>query len=137
MEWYRNAIPSGEYWNILANCVVGRYEPGSGSKFYYLKDHLGSTRAVVNSSGTVVEAHDYAEGIPLDYPFGLLMPGRDYQSGSETKEKFTGKERDSETGWDWFNPGRYYVPALGRWISIAPFLVKNSPRNRNRVMNVF
>ena len=31
-----------------------------------------------------------------DFPFGLLMPGRDYQSGSETKEKFTGKEWDEE-----------------------------------------
>ncbi|RMG79144.1 MAG: hypothetical protein D6707_08685, partial [Bacteroidetes bacterium] len=43
-----------KYWNILANGVVGRYEPGSGEKFYYLKDHLGSTRTVVNGSGTVV-----------------------------------------------------------------------------------
>ncbi len=77
-----------KYWNILANGVVGR-RAASGEKFYYLKDHLGSTRAVVNSSGTVVEAHDY-------YPFGLLMPGRDYQSGSETKEKFMGKEWDEE-----------------------------------------
>ncbi|RMF54607.1 MAG: hypothetical protein D6748_16235 [Calditrichaeota bacterium] len=95
-----------DYWNIVANGVAGRYEPGNGNKFYYLKDHLGSTRAVVNASGTVVEAHDY-------FPFGLLMPRRTYQSGSETKEKFTGKERDSETGLDYFG-ARYYSPALGR-----------------------
>lgn len=48
-----------KYWNILANGVAGRYEPGSGSKFYYLKDHLGSTRAVVNEDGSVKEAYDY------------------------------------------------------------------------------
>lgn len=47
-----------EYWNILANGVVGR-RAASGEKFYYIKDHLGPTRPVVNSSGTVVEAHDY------------------------------------------------------------------------------
>ncbi len=73
------------------------------------------------------------------YPFGLLMPGRDYQSGSETKEKFTGiptkaetslflnrdeifpdfKERDAETGWDYFG-ARYYSPALGRCLAVDP-----------------
>jgi len=90
--------------------VAGRYEPGSGSKFYYLKDHLGSTRAVVDAAGNVKEALDY-------YPFGLLMPGRIYQSGSETKEKFTGKERDSETGLDYFG-ARYYWAAGGRWWSV-------------------
>ena len=78
------------------------------------KDHLGSTRAVVNASGTVVEAHDY-------YPFGLLMPGRDSQSGSETKEKFTGKERDTETGLAYFG-ARYYWAGGGRWWSVDPLM---------------
>jgi len=32
-----------------------------------------------------------------DYePWGGIMPGRNYASGSNTKEKFTGKERDAE-----------------------------------------
>ncbi len=100
-----------EYWNILANGVVGRRD-AAGSKFYYLKDYLGSTRAVVNSSGTVVEAHDY-------YPLGLLMPGRDYLSGVRTKELFTGKERDSETGLDYFGARYYWAPG-GRWWSVDP-----------------
>ena len=109
-----------KYWNILANGVVGRRD-AAGNKFYYLKDHLGSTRAAVNAAGTVKEALDY-------YPFGLLMPGRTYQSGSETKEKFTGKERDAETRLDYFG-ARYYrserrprwgSPALGRWMAVDP-----------------
>ncbi len=32
------------------------------------KDHLSSTHAVVNTGGTVVEAHDYAAGIPSGLP---------------------------------------------------------------------
>ena len=65
-----------------------------------------------NSFGAVVEAHDY-------YPFGLLMPGRDYQSAERTKELFTGKERDGETGLDYFG-ARYYWAAGGRWWSVDP-----------------
>ena len=33
--------------------------------------------------------------------------------------KFTGKERDDETGWDYFG-ARYYYPAIGRWLSVDP-----------------
>ena len=53
--------PSGE--------VIGRMTTG-GAASYYLKDHLGSVRAVVNASGAVLETRDY-------YPYGLEMPGRE------------------------------------------------------------
>ncbi len=108
-----------KYWNILANGVSGK-RTAAGEKRYYIKDHLGSTRAVVNDQGTVVEAHDY-------YPFGLLMPGRSTTTGEGTKEKFTGKELDSETGWYWFNPGRYNWPAGGRWLSVDPISLTLDP----------
>ncbi|RMG89241.1 MAG: RHS repeat-associated core domain-containing protein [Chloroflexi bacterium] len=82
-------------------------------KFFYLKDHLGSTRAVVDMNGEVKESYDY-------YPFGLHMPGRVYLAGpAVTKNLFTGKERDAETHWDYFG-ARYYSPALGRWLAVDP-----------------
>lgn len=69
--------------------------------WYYLKDHLGSTRAVVDNNGNVLETFDY-------YPFGLLMPKRSSTSGN-TIEKFAGKERDERDGFklDYFGI-RYY-----------------------------
>ena len=79
-------------------------------KYYYIKDHLGSIRSVINDSGTVVESYDY-------YPFGLKMPNRTFVSGTGSKNQFTGKERDDETGWDYFG-ARYYYPAIGRWLSV-------------------
>ena len=54
------------------------------------------------------------------------MPGRSFTSGTTTKEKFTGKERDTETGLDYFG-ARYYDPAIGRWISVDPALSKMTP----------
>ncbi|MBI5085835.1 MAG: RHS repeat-associated core domain-containing protein [Acidobacteria bacterium] len=35
-------------------------------------------------------------------------------------EQFTGKERDGETGLDWFSPGRYFSGAQGRFTSTDP-----------------
>ena len=104
-----------KHWNIVAGGVAGRVE--SGGKLYYLKDHLGSTRSVVNESGAVVESHDY-------YPFGLQMPGRSFPAANTaTKEKFTGKERDTETGLDYFG-ARYYDPSIGRFFGVDAFADK-------------
>jgi len=47
------------------------------------------------------------------------MPGRTLGSG--TKEGFTSKEQDAETGLDYFG-ARYYMPALGRWAGVDPLL---------------
>jgi RHS repeat-associated protein len=97
------------HFNVLAgNRVVGR-QLASGARRYYHTDLLGSTRAVVEGA-TVVESYDYD-------PWGLLLAGRTLGSG--TKEGFTSKERDAESGLDYFG-ARYYTPALGRWTSGDP-----------------
>ena len=108
-------------WNIWGNGIVGRVEKNAGNldRFYYLQDHLGSTRVVVNDTGMVMEAYDH-------YPFGVKMPGRIFLSGTGiTKNLFTGKERDKETHWDYFG-ARYYHPAIGRWMRVDP-LSDDSP----------
>jgi RHS repeat-associated protein len=58
----------------------------------------------------VLESTDYD-------PWGVALPGRTLGSG--TKQGFTGKERDAETGLDYFG-ARSYLPALGRWGSVDP-----------------
>jgi RHS repeat-associated protein len=57
------------------------------------------------------------------------MPGRTLGSG--TKEGFTGREQDAETGLDYFG-ARYYMPALARWTAVDPLAEKHlewSPYN--------
>jgi RHS repeat-associated protein len=104
-----SGTPTSWYFNLLAGQrVIGR-QPNTGDRLYYHRDLLGSTRAVVDSA-TVVESYDYD-------PWGLLMPGRTLAGG--TKERFTGKERDAETGLDYFG-FRYYMPAVGRWTTVDP-----------------
>jgi RHS repeat-associated protein len=55
----------------------------------------------------VIEAEDYDA-------WGVAMTGRSYLSGVGAKEGYTGKERDAETGLDYFG-ARYYLGAIGRW----------------------
>jgi len=86
-------------------------------RFYFLKDHLGSIRVTVNASGNVVSYDDY-------YPFGALMYGRSQESSSvDGRYKFTGKERDAETEYDYFG-ARYYDARIGRWLQVDPMAEK-------------
>lgn len=77
---------------------------------YFLKDHLGNTRVVYNSSGEVVQRTDY-------YPFGMTA-GLGYNGNPDNKYLFAGKElQDDQIGsvsLDWVDFGRrMYDPQLG------------------------
>jgi len=90
--------------------VIGRRE--GSNRLYYHRDHLGSTRAVANASGSVVETQDY-------YPFGLQMPGRSMTTGNSAKEKFTSHELDDEVDL-YYMVARRYAPEFGRFMSVDP-----------------
>jgi RHS repeat-associated protein len=71
---------------------------------YYSSDQVHSTALLTNGSGSVVESYEY-------YPFGVGgMPD------SNNHYLFTGKERDAESGNDYFG-ARYYASAMGRFLS--------------------
>jgi RHS repeat-associated protein len=90
---------------VESNSVTGRY--------YYLKDHLGNIKVTVDGSGNVVGYDDY-------YPFGEIMPGRsEVPSGADARYKFTGKEKDSETGLYYFGR-RNYDSWFGGWDEVDP-----------------
>ncbi|HET6933105.1 MAG TPA: RHS repeat-associated core domain-containing protein [Candidatus Acidoferrum sp.] len=80
---------------------------------YYFADHLGTARIVANSSGAILDDSDF-------YPFG---GERVVTSSSGNTYKFTGKERDSESGLDNFG-ARYDSSAMGRFTSVDPIWVK-------------
>lgn len=71
---------------------------------YRMVDHLGTAVGTLSSTGTVLSLTDYA-------PFGQVFAG-----GSTDPYKFTGKERDQESGNDYFG-ARYYASSMGRFMS--------------------
>ncbi len=83
---------------------------------YLTADHLGSTRLVTNGTGGVVERRDYLPfGEKIPAPSGsprLSVAG--YTADSGVTQSFTSKERDAETGLDYFG-ARYYSGAQGRF----------------------
>ncbi|MGA9772165.1 MAG: RHS repeat-associated core domain-containing protein [Blastocatellia bacterium] len=90
---------------------------GGGGTSYMTTDHLGSTRVVTNGSGVVKARYDY---LPYGEEIASNIGGRSGASGyggaDSTRQKFTSKERDNETGLDYFL-ARYYSSAQGRFTS--------------------
>ncbi|MFH0736283.1 MAG: putative toxin [bacterium] len=85
--------------------------------YYYIKDHLGSIRQTIDEAGTIVVAQDY-------YAYGEIIPSRRYNAGTpDEKYKFTEKERDIETNYDYFG-ARYYNSKIGLWNSVDPLADK-------------
>ena len=112
-------------YNVLGQLVAEYASSGTllpGIR-YLTPDHLGSTRvvsqAVVSGSdGGVVSRHDY---LPFGEEIGSLG-GRTAAlkySASGPAQKFTGKERDAESGLDYFQ-ARYFSGAGGRFTSVDP-----------------
>ena len=84
-------------------------------EFYHV-DAIGNVRVVTDATGAVVERHDYL-------PFGeecttgpcATNPG----VAASQPRHFTGKERDTETGLDYFG-ARYYGSKIGRFTTVDP-----------------
>ena len=101
---YENGVPQ-----ILLT-EVGYVSLTDGKYHYYLKDHQGNNRVVVDEEGTVEEVNHY-------YPFGGVFSS----TGDAQPYKYNGKELDRKGGLDWYDYGaRYYDAALGRWHVVDP-----------------
>ena len=69
---------------------------------YYLKDHQGNNRAVVDQNGNVEETNHY-------YPFGGVFAN----TGNAQPYKYNGKELDTKKGLNWYDYGaRHYLSLI-------------------------
>jgi RHS repeat-associated protein len=79
---------------------------------YHLGDHLGSSNVVIG--GPTPAANDFINREEYT-PYGETCFG----SFAKKRYRFTGKERDEESGL-YYHGARYYAPWLVRWVSCDP-----------------
>ncbi|MEZ5307874.1 MAG: RHS repeat-associated core domain-containing protein [Pyrinomonadaceae bacterium] len=101
---------------------------------YVATDMLGSVRAVTNQNGEVVSRRDFL-------PFGKELPNSSTPGHSNSlrtsaagygsdniRQKFTGYQKDEETGLD-FAEARMYENRHGRFTAVDPLLASGFSRN--------
>src|SRR5262249_36958829 len=86
-----------------------------------LDNHLGSASLELDAAGGLIASERY-------HPFGPTA----YQAMNSAAEvslkryRYTGKERDEETGLS-YHKARYYAPWLGRWTAVDPAEMVDGP----------
>jgi RHS repeat-associated protein len=106
---------------FLGSARIARRD-SSGNVYYYFQDKLGTTGTLSNSSGVLCYDADFL-------PFGYEMA---HTTSCSQNYKFTGLERDGETGLD-HTLNRKYDSSLGRWLSPDPKGANvSNPQSLNR-----
>ena len=83
--------------------------------FYRHSDHLGSANWITDFHGDPIQYLHYL-------PYGELLLNQQV-AGYDERYKFTDKERDAESGYDYFG-ARYYASPLYNWTSVDPLADK-------------
>lgn|GEM_PF-2333896 len=117
-------------YDALGRLVTEYGSSAANGTRYLTADHLGSTRLVTDAAGAVKERHDYlpfGEELPASLRASITDGGvNTYAVTNGPPQKFTGKERDSETNLDYFG-ARYFSGAQGRFTSPDPLLNSGRP----------
>jgi RHS repeat-associated protein len=133
MPIYNGQQPSGGMpgvcgeTNLTYSAVTMPVTDPAVSTSYFVDDHLGTAQMELSGGGWPMWQGQFT-------PFGLELP-----DGSTNMEfKFTGKERDTESGLDYFG-ARYYGSSMGRFMSpdwsstpaAIPFADLSNPQTLN------
>lgn len=88
-------------------------EPKSRTR-YQFDNHLGSAVLELDEEASVLTYEEY-------FPYGstAFEASETKSEVSKKRYRYTGKERDEETGF-YYHGARYYAPWLGRWASSDP-----------------
>ena len=96
---------ASEEYTFFGGKRVARRDLTGQTVHYYFSDQLGSTDVIATATGTLNKTTAY-------YPYGgeISVNGGSFVNNY----KFTGKERDAESGLDYFG-ARHYASPIGRW----------------------
>lgn len=101
---YENGVPT----KLIT--AYGYISLNDNKYHYFIQDHQGNNRMIVEQNRTVEETNHY-------YPFGGVFAS----NSSVQPYKYNGKELDRSNGLDWYDYGaRHYDAAIGRWHAVDP-----------------
>jgi RHS repeat-associated protein len=108
-----------------------------GQLHWLVTDQLGTPRMIFDQTGSLanVSRHDYlpfGEEVPANFRTGI--PG--YSASDNVRQKFTQKERDNETGLDYFL-ARYYSSTQGRFTSADPIFISDKQTYHPQLWNLY
>jgi RHS repeat-associated protein len=109
----------------------------SAQVHWLVSDQLGTPRMVFDQTGSLanMSRHDYLPfGEELFAGTGARTPQQGYGASDNVRQKFTLKERDNETGLDYFL-ARYYSSTQGRFTGVDPLMASaqaSLPQSWNR-----
>jgi RHS repeat-associated protein len=111
-------------WNSLSsrcNTLGNSYNTTERKIFFVQKDHLGSTIALTDSTGNIVQSYAYdVYGTPYIATGTGFTALRDFVGNLHGNDRFyTGREYEVSTGLYYYR-ARFYSPELGRFISRDP-----------------
>ena len=105
-------------WNIhhvIDNLVRERPDDEPGVYFYH-SDHLGGASWITDGSGIPVQ---YLQYLPFGEPFVDQHP-----AGYQERFRFTGKEKDEETGYGYFGARYMDHELMTMWLSVDRYASK-------------
>jgi RHS repeat-associated protein len=96
---------------------------------YLTADALGSPRIITDQNGNVISRHDYMPfGEEVMAGTGGRLTTQGYAGNDGVKQKFTGYERDAESGLD-YAQARYFASKHGRFTSVDPLTASANMKN--------
>ena len=84
--------------------------------FFYHSDHIGSSSIITDATGISSQHLQYL-------PFGELFIEQQSGAAYNTPYKFSGKEKDEETGYSYFG-ARYFTSDFSIWLNVDPLTDK-------------
>jgi len=117
-QWVRDYI-------YVGNQLIAEYK--GTTYYYYASDQINSTRVVTDNSGVVVYSAAYD-------PYGGIQ--KTWVSTYAPTTKFSGKERDVESGLDYFG-ARYFASFHFRFLSVDPKMNKQTALANPQAWNLY
>jgi RHS repeat-associated protein len=124
------------FGQLIAEYAINGQQSTQGTS-YLSADALGTPRLITDGAGAVRARHDYLPfGEEVGAGVGGRAPSQGYSQFDGMRNRFTGKERDDETGLDYFL-ARYYSSSLGRFTSPDPIFISDKQTFNAQLWNLY